>query len=67
MTDTFCSTFTCRNRGNCKRALIVDELQRVEPFVHIDGYCRGFIPLTVSCVESTSWLDKLFNLNWRFL
>jgi hypothetical protein len=64
MTENFCSTFTCRKRHECKRALLIDELQAVKPYAHIDGYCRGFIPLNLDCIEPTSWFNRLFKLNW---
>lgn len=61
MKDTFCTSFNCRQRQSCKRALPIEDLQATRPYLHTQGYCLGFIPLSEECVVTESWFGKLFD------
>lgn len=66
MTDSFCTTFTCRQRHSCKRGLPIEELQGTKAYVRTDSFCTGYIPIREECIQPVSWLDRLFEINWRF-
>lgn len=57
----FCTSFSCRQRFNCKKALpLRNDLQAAKPYLHTNGYCTGYVPIKVNCVKPSNWFDVLF-------
>jgi hypothetical protein len=66
MTEIFCTSFNCLKRHQCKKALPIEEFKLAKPYLHTNGYCTGFVPVTEECVVTRSWLDRLIDLDWQF-